>query len=754
MGTENNAKDKSESSEAISAPNLISQIISQTQSAGNQLDGGSLSRRIHETPSATSGKGAKSDATRIAYVLFTDIVDFSRRSMEEQPVCIEKFQDIVSNTEGFLNAQASDQLICRNTGDGMALVFFDSYLTPVQCAVEISRALRQCPEIGVRMGIYSGPVVVRLDISKQKDVTGDGINMAQRVMDTGDGGHILISKTIADYLMPSEKWATRLHDLGEVEVKHKRRVHLYNLYDEEIGNSRLPGKLIKRRRQRVMMAAIAAALALMIIAGLGFYLLSRDKPTTATAVAYAPPENSVAILPFVSGNSDPAMEVISEELPAHIINMLGNLSDLEVTDRNSASQFKKPEEQKDLQVVGSKLNVRAVLTGRFTQHGDKTSLQVELVDVKNRRHLWGYDYPYQHSEIPSLPSKIATEVSKNLPLKITSEERARLDKLHTKSAVALNLYYEGNKRLNSRANEEELNQSIDFFKRAIAEDENFALPYARLADAYALLTFYGKRKPKDTYDDSIRNANKALELDPQLAEAHTTLGRNKAFYEWDWAGAEREFIQATRLKPSYATAHHLYGEFLTAQGRFDEAAREMQEALKHDLLSTVISADYGGEALFYARRYDEAIAQLKKTIAQDARNTWYPHYLLGWTYVQTGRLPEGIAELKGVRGGTKPEEVRPQAAAMLGYAYALSGNHDEARKIIEELKQLSQYRYVAPYYIATIHAGLGEKEEAIRQLRLAKEDRFMGMVWLKVNPRFDSLRGEEGFKELMREMNF
>ena len=747
MGTENDAKDKSESSESISAPNLITQIISQAESSSMQGNNkNSFSGEIHETPSA---KSAKADATRIAYVLFTDIVDFSKRSMEEQPVCIEKFQDIVSNTQEFLQAQAKEQLICRNTGDGMALVFFDSYLSPVQCAVEISRALLKCPEIGVRMGVYSGPVVVRRDIAKQKDVTGDGINMAQRVMDTGDGGHILLSKTIADYLMPSENWSKRLHDLGEVEVKHKRRVHLYSLYDDEVGNPKLPGKLIKRRRKMMMMAA--AAIALALFAGLAFYLLSRNKPA---AVAFAPPENSVAILPFVSGSSDPAMELLGEELPAHIINMLGNLSGLEVTDRQSASLFKKPEEQKDLQVIGNKLNVRAVLTGRFQQHGDKTSLQVELVDVQNRRHLWGNDYTYQHSEIPTLPSKIATEVSKNLPLKVTSDEQARLDKLYTNNPAALNFYYEANRKLNSRANEAELNQSIEYFKQAITEDPNFALAYARLADAYALLTFYGKRKPKDTYDDAIRNANKALELDSQLAEAHTTLGRNKAFYEWDWAGAEREFIQATRLKPSYATAHHLYGEFLTAQGRFDEAIGEMQQALKHDRLSIVIGADYGGETLFYARRYDEAIEQLKKTISQDTKNAWYPHYLLGWTYAQTGRLPEAIAELKSARGGTKPEEVRPQAAAMLGYAYALAGNKDEARKIIEELKELSKYRYIAPYYIATIHAGLGEKDEAIKQLRLAKEDRFMGMVWLKVNPRFDNLRGEPDFVKLMQEMNF
>ncbi len=751
MGTENDPRDLPESSETVSAPNLITQIISETESsAERELDEESLSAQIHETPSTGSPSSAKADATRIAYVLFTDIVDFSRRSTEEQTDCIEKFQEIVSNTPEFRRALAKKQLISRSTGDGVALVFFGSYMSPVQCALEISRSLRECPDIGLRMGIYSGPVVVRKDVSKQKDVTGDGINMAQRVMDTGDGGHILLSKTVADYLMPSGNWSERLHDLGEVLVKHKRVVHLYNLYDDEVGNARLPAKLIKLRRRKMLLAGAASLLALMIAASVAYYFLARKNQPLAT---YAPPVNSVAILPFVSGTADPATELLGEELPAHIINKLGNLSELKVTDRQSALLFKKPEEQKDLQQIGTKLNVRAVLTGRFMQHDGKTSLQVELVDVQNRRHLWGDDYVYQHLD-PGLPSKIATEVSKNLALKVTGEERARMDKPYTQSSAALNLYYEANRRLNSRSNEAELNDSIEYFKRAIADDPQFALAYARMADAYALLTFYGKRKPKDTYEESMKNVRKALELDDQLAEAHTTLARNKSFYEWDWAGAENEFKLALSLRPSYAAAHHLYGEFLTAQGRFDEAVAHMEQALSLDPLSTVISADLGGEALFYARRYDEAIAQLEKTIRQDQKNTWYPRYLLGWAYAQKGNLSAAIEQLKIARGGTKPDEVRPPAAAMLAYTYALAGNKEEARRIIEELNSLSGERYIAPYYVATIYTALGEKDAAIKHLRQAKEDRFMGMVWLKVNPRFDNLRGESGFIDLMREMNF
>ncbi len=701
---------------------------------------------IHQTPSGST----KPEGPRIAYVLFTDIVDFSKRSTEDQTECIEKFQEIVSSTAEFQRAHAEGQLISRSTGDGMALVFFESYLAPVQCAIEISKALRQCPDIGLRMGVYSGPLVVRHDVSKQKDATGDGINMAQRVMDTGDGGHILMSKTVADYLMPSGKWAERLHDLGEVEVKHKRVVHLYSLHDNEVGNPRLPAKLTKARQKKFMIAGAASFVALFLVAAILLYFFVWRR---AQLAGFAPPVNSVAILPFVTLSTDPAMQLVCDEIPAHIIIKLGNLSDLKVTDRQSAALFKQPQEQTDLQHIGSKLNVRAVLTGRFVQQQGQTSLQVELVDVKDRRHLWGDDFVYRDAD-PLLPSRIATEVSKKLALKVTNDEQARLEKPYTNSPAALNYYYEASKRLNSRGNETELNESIEYFKRAIGEDPNFAVAYARLADAYALLTFYGKRKPKDTYDDSMKNARKAIELDNQLAEAHTTLGRNKAFYEWDWAGAEKEFTQALNLRPSYAAAHHLYGEFLISQGRFDEGRAQMEQALNLDPFSTVISADLGGEALFYARRYDESIAQLEKTIKQDAKGTWYPRYLLGWAYAQSGRLPEAVEVLKAARGGTKPDEVRPAPAAMLAYSYALSGNKDEARKIIEELKRLSADRYIAPYYLATIYVGLGEKEEAIRQLRTARDDRFMGMVWLKVNPRFDSLRNEPGFQELMSEMKF
>ncbi|MBV9959692.1 MAG: tetratricopeptide repeat protein, partial [Acidobacteria bacterium] len=656
----------------------------------------------------------------------------------------ETFQGIVSSTQEFRQAQANKQLISRSTGDGMALAFFASHEAPVQCAVEISRALKAYPEIGVRMGVFSGPVVLRKDIIQLEDVTGDGINMAQRVMDFGDGGHILLSRHVADDLMSSAHWTRSLHDLGEVEVKHGVRVHIYNLYNEEVGNARLPEKIIKRRHGRLLrIGAAAALLSLLLLAAMGLYLWSKRS---------TPPINSVAILPFVNNDGDPAAQSLCEGLSEDVINILGNLSYLKVTDRNSVAVFKRPEEQADLQKISDRLNVRAVLTGRFNQHGDKIALKLELVDVQDKRHLWGQNYEWTHSDIPGIPSEIATQVSKNLRLKLTGEEEGRLAKRYTDSAAAVDLYYKGRQFLNSRKDETELNHGVDYFNRALEEDANYAPAYAGLADAYGLLGFYGKRKPLDTGEQSKSYALKALERDDQLAEAHAALARNKAFYDWDWAGAEQEFKLAITLKPSYASAHHLYGEFLASQGRFKEAIAEMQESIRLDPLSVVNQADLGGEALFYARQYNEAIQQLQKTISQDANKSWYPHYLLGWAYAQTGQLPEAIAELETARGtGT---DIHPPAIAMLGYTYALAGRRDEARKVIEELNRLSTQRYIAPYYLATIYAGLDEREKAVEQLKRTRADRFIGVVWLKVNPRFDHLRQEAGFVELMSEMKF
>lgn len=731
MERENDPKDVTEISE---------NVLPAQSSSAPEPDAAAFSENIHQTPNTAT----RPTTTRIAYVLFTDIVGFSKRSTEEQTDWIETLQEIVSGTHEFRQAHAKKHLISRSTGDGMALVFFDSHESPVQCAVEISRALKAYPEIGVRMGVFSGPVVLRKDITKQKDVTGDGINMAQRVMDFGDGGHILLSKHVADYLMPSAHWANSLHDLGEVEVKHKARVHIYNLYNDEVGNARLPARLIKRRHGRYLKAGAAAALlALVLVAAAGLYLLSKRS---------TPPINSVAILPFVNNNGDPAAQSLCEGLSEDVINILGNLAYLKVTDRNSVSVFKRPEEQADLQKISDRLNVRAVLTGRFNQHGDKIALNLELVDVQDKRHLWGQNYEWTHSDIPGIPSEIATQVSKNLRLKLTGEEEGRLSKRYTDSAAAVDLYYKGRQFLNSRKDEAELNHSVDYFNRALEEDANYAPAYAGLADAYGLLGFYGKRKPLDTGEQSKSYALKALERDDQLAEAHAALARNKAFYDWDWVEAEKEFKLAISLKPNYASAHHLYGEFLVSQGRFTEAIAEMQEAIKLDPLAVVNQADLGGEAFFYSRQYNEAIQQLQKTVSQDANKSWYPHYLLGWAYAQTGKLPEAMAELETARGtGT---EIHPPAIAMLGYTYALAGRKDEARKIIEELNRLSTQRYIAPYYLATIYAGLDEREKAIEQLRQTKADRFIGIVWLKVNPRFDNLRQEAGFMELMHEMKF
>ncbi|MBV9209408.1 MAG: tetratricopeptide repeat protein, partial [Acidobacteria bacterium] len=386
----------------------------------------------------------------------------------------------------------------------------------------------------------------------------------------------------------------------------------------------------------------------------------------------------------------------------------------------------------------------------------KLGLRVELVDVQDKRHLWGKNYEWQHSDLPVIPSEIATEVSKNLRLKLTGEEQGKLSKRYSDNAVAVDLYYRGRELLNSRKDEAELNRGIDFFNRAIDEDSNYALAYSGLADAYGLLTFYGnsKRKPAETNDESKQNALKALAIDDGLAEAHASLARNKAFYDWDWTGAEEEFKRAITLKPSYASAHHLYGEFLVSQGRFKEAIAEMQESVRLDPLSTVNGADLGGEAFFYARQYGDAIQQLQTTISQDANKSWYPHYLLGWAYAQTGKLQEAMTELEAVSKDSATGEVRPSARAMLAYVYALAGKKEEARAILAELEKLSNEKYVAPYYVATVYAGLDEKEKAIGQLRLAYGDKFIGMVWLKVNPRFDNLRQEPGFVELMEKMHF
>jgi tetratricopeptide (TPR) repeat protein len=341
--------------------------------------------------------------------------------------------------------------------------------------------------------------------------------------------------------------------------------------------------------------------------------------------------------------------------------------------------------------------------------------------------------------------EIAKEVSEKLRLRPTGEEQKRLSKRYTENPEAHQLYFKG-RYLWNRRTAETLKRAAEYFELAIGKDPGYALAWAGLADCYAVYSSFDVLPPREAAPKAKDAANKALALDDTLAEPHAALGYIKAEYDWDWAGAEREFKRAIELNPNYAVAHSWYSLLLQWTGRMDEAVAEAKRAEDADPLSLMTSS-IAGRTLYFARRYDQAIEQLGKTLEMDPN--FYPtHLFLGMAYEQVARYEQAIAECQ------KAFSLSGDALAHgpLGHAYAITGKRAEAQKVLAELKDLSKRRYVAPFGIAIVYVGLGDKAQALEWLEKTHEDRSFWLTWIKVDPRLDSLRGEPRFQALLRRM--
>lgn len=461
------------------------------------------------------------------------------------------------------------------------------------------------------------------------------------------------------------------------------------------------------------------------------------KPSGAAAI------DSIAILPFANASGDPNMEYLSEGIADNIADSLSQLPGLRVVPLSKVSRYKNRDV--DPQEVGNDLGVRAVLVGRVMQRGDSLNIRAELVDVARVSRLWGEQYNRKLSDILAVQEEIAQEIFETLRVQLSGDAKKRITKRYTDNIEAYQLYLQGRYFWNRRT-DENLKKAAELFQQAIDKDPNYALAYAGLADSYALLggPVYGAEPVHQTVTRAKSAALKALELDNTLAEAYTSLGYIASTFEWDFPSSEGHFKRALELNPSYATAHHWFGlSYLSYVGRHEEAILEMKRAVELDPLSLIINASYG-RAFYYAKRYDEAIAQFHKTVELDPSFV-RAHLYLGWTYEAKGMFNEAIAEYEKARA----LEDSPVIAASLAHVFAVAGRKDEARKILDELVNLSQRRYVSSYDVALIHIGLGDNDPAFGMLEKAYQERSSALSWLKVDPRLNTLRSDPRFANLM-----
>ncbi len=452
--------------------------------------------------------------------------------------------------------------------------------------------------------------------------------------------------------------------------------------------------------------------------------------------------DSVAVLPFVNASADPNTEYLSDGITESLINNLSQLPNLRVMARSTVFRYKGKEA--DPQKVGQDLRVRAVLSGRLLQRGDTLIVQAELMDVAKGSQLWGGQYNRKAVDVLALQEDLSKEISEKLRLRLTGEEKQRLTKRYTENAEAYQFYLKGRYYWNKRT-VEGFNKAIEYFRQAIEKDPNYALAYAGLADSNSLLSVnVAVQPPRDAMPRAKAAATKALELDESLAEAHTSLAWVLMSYDWDWRGAEREFQRAIELNPRYATAHQWHGINLHILGRYEEALAEVKHSQELDPLSLIANWQVGWE-YYVSRENDRAIEQFQKTLELD------PNFLfaLQWVaaaYLEKGMNAEAIAasEKLVTRGGL------PLYRAYLAYAYARSGRKIEARKLLRELEQERQQRYVSPYSLALIHVGLGEKDLAFTWLEAAEKEREYLVIWLNREPRMDPLRSDPRFADLLR----
>ncbi len=484
---------------------------------------------------------------------------------------------------------------------------------------------------------------------------------------------------------------------------------------------------IKRNRRTVL--AIAAAVMLIAAAAL-YFLAFREKPL-----------DSLAVLPFTNVGADPGTEYLSDGITESIINNLSQLPKLAVRSFSSVERYKGKTVSPD--EAGHQLKVRAVLTGRLVRRGDDFAISTELVDVDGNRQLWGSQYTVKASDLLATQEQISRQISEKLRLQLSGAEMQRLTKHTTEDTEAYQAYLQGRFQWNKRTLEG-LQASIDYFQQAIQKDPRYALAYAGQADAYALLADFNVLPTREVMPKVRVAAAKAIELDDNLAEAHTSLAWAR-FHDWDWTGAEKEFKRAVALNASYPTAHLWYGDFLSALGRFDEALPELNRAAETNPLSPVIGLALASR-LYYAHQYAAAAEQSQKTLAMEPSFT-PAHVWLGRAQLQKGQLPEALAEL---RQALELSEGDTNELAILGYGEAMAHQQAEAKKILDQLKERSQQTYVQPMAMAMIHTGLGNRNEAFDWLGRAFEDRSAGLVYLRVDPVFEPVAADPRFAELIR----
>lgn len=471
-----------------------------------------------------------------------------------------------------------------------------------------------------------------------------------------------------------------------------------------------------------------------------------DVQLTASPAAFQEePIDSLAVLPMESGGGDQNVEYLSEGITESIINMLSRIPKLRVLACSTVFRFKG--KKIDPQEVGQLLNVRAVMMIRVMRLDEKLIIRSELVKVSDGSQLWGEQYGRSPSDILAIQDEIAKAITESLKFKLSRRDQITLSKQPTENIEAYNLYLRGRYFWNKYSKDWVL-KAIEAFKQAIVIDSHYALAYCGMADSYFRLSNL-HFPPREVLPKAKAAALRAVEIDENLAEAHSSLGLVKVYYDHDWIGAETEFRKALKLNPDLVSAHQRYGSYLTFMGRFEESIRHYENALNLDPFSLQINMNLA-TTYFLRGDYERSINHLAKTIELEP-NYMPTHFLLGCTYIQQNRLAEAIAEFQFIY---KLDEEAWMALGFMGYAHALADQRAEAETLLNILQDISLRKYVSPYSMLVIHLALGPQERVFELLEQLYEESNDWLVWLKVSPELKVLRNDPRFKSLLKRIGF
>jgi TolB-like protein/class 3 adenylate cyclase/Tfp pilus assembly protein PilF len=552
----------------------------------------------------------------IAHVLFLDIVGYSKLSVNEQHARVEELNEIVRLSEQFRKAEAASRLLKIPTGDGMALVFYKSPEEPAQCAVEISRALKDNARLQVRMGIHSGPVSGVVDVNERTNVAGGGINTAQRVMDCGDSGHILLSRHVAEDLAEYERWRPFLHDIGTFELKHGVPVSVSNLYSDEVGNAKLPTKLqaVRKHRAHVRWAEIGAALIVLgaIIAGVLFF--ARGPTTSALRVL----DKSIAVLPFENLSEEKQNEYFTDGVQDEILTDLAKIADLKVISRTSVMQYKSGV-ARNLRKIGEELGVAHVVEGSVQRAANKIRVNAQLIDARNDAHLWAQTYDRDLADVFAIQSEIAKAIADQLQAKLSPNEKKAIEQPPTTDLAAFDLYSRA-KSLLLTANvsataDPDLRKAIELLDEAVKRDPSFFDAYCQLARAHeSLYAVNGSDHTPARLALAEAAVQAATRLRPDAAETHLARAQYLYYGLRDYAGALAELEIARRALPNDPRLFELTGYILRRRGQQEEGLQNLQRAVELDPRNFHILQQMAGSYQILGR-YAEAIAALDGALA-------------------------------------------------------------------------------------------------------------------------------------------